>query len=180
MKSKILIVLSVLVLGSFSQLKAQKYTSPVKKIYDQVSDAENISAVYITSGMLHFSMSLASAMSDDEKIDSLKNLVKSMNEIILIGNMGPSMMSSNAIKELKNELAGNDYQLMVNMKENGEELSVFVLEDAQAGKIKDFVVIMNEHSEGMMLSISGLMTYEQLAGVAALADIDVGDFIPIH
>lgn len=163
----------------FDNVKAQQYISPVKAIYGELSEKDGLSAVLITSSMLKFSMSIAAAVSNDAEIDSLKVLVNAMDEIILLGNMSSSDFPDENIKKLANILKKGGYNLMVQMKENGEELNVFMLEDAKTKKIKDLVVIMKERNERMVLSITGDMTTEQLAGVAALANIDIGNFIPL-
>lgn len=179
MKSKIIALLAILILGTgTTTLRAQKYESPVKAIYNELSDHEGLSAVYITSAMLKFSMSIAAAVSDDEQLDSLKLLISHMDEIILLGEMPSTLFSHEQAKKLENTLKKSNYNLMIKMKENGEELNVYMLEDGNSDKIRDLVVIVLDGNERMILSITGHMTTKELASVAALANIDIGNFLP--
>lgn len=182
MKTRIIILFSLVILSvNAPQVLAQKFTSPVKEVYNSLSQRDDLSlsAVYITKSMLKFSMSIASAVSNDAQIDSLKLLVDNMDEIILLGDMSSTVFGDEQIKTLRNALQKKGYDLMVQMKERGEELNVYVLEDGNSEKIRDLVVIVKEQNERMVLSISGHMTTKELAAVASLADIDIGDFIPL-
>lgn len=183
MKTRMFLFLATIFFSAnINQVQAQKYTSPVKAIYNELSDAEgaNLSAVYISSSMLKFSMSIAASVNGDEKLDSLKLLISHMDEIILLGDMPSSIFSDDQVKQLKNTLNNRGYNLMVKMKDQGEELNVYMLEDGKTDKIRDLVVIVKERNERMVLSITGHMTTQELASVAALANIDIGEFIPIH
>lgn len=179
MKTKSIAIYCLLFFAAFnfSHVNAQKYSSPVKAVYDELSGKDGLSAVLITSSMLRFSMSIAAAVSNDAEIDSLKVLVNSMDEIVLLADMSSSAFPDESIKKLENILKKGGYNLMVQMKENNEELNVFMLEDEKSNKIKDLVVIVKENNERMVLSITGNMTPEQLAAVASIANINIGDFI---
>ncbi len=181
MKSRIILTLTCLFIAMHLQhLSAQTYTSPVKTVYDELSsqDISGLSAVYISSSMLKFSLSIASAVNSDQKLDSLKLLVSHMDEIILLGDMPSSVFSDEQVKKLENTLKKGGYNLMVKMKDNDEELNVYMLEDSKSEKIRDLVVIVKERNERMVLSITGHMTTQELAAVASLANIDIGDFLP--
>ncbi len=172
----------LVILGAMipSFVSAQNYTSPVKKIYKDLSGQPAVSTVFLTSGTLKMSLSLIGGNMEQAQRDSLRNLINSMNEIIVLGNLSPATFNAQKVKALKEELEKADYQMMVEVREGVESLNVYMLEDPKKHTIKDLVAIINENGGGTLLSITGDMTPQQLASVAAYANIDISQFLNVQ
>ena len=174
LKTITLISLILISISSFGQ------SAILNKIFDKYEYNENFSEVHITQKMLKSIVPM-----NDGNVEG-KEIVENFKEIRLISNEANEMIVPSFIEIIK-ELKTQKYEKLMSMKESGEMVSIYLLENKN-GKIIDFVMLSSDtrvsgssetKTEQMILRIRGTLTLKQVVMVGELVDVNIGGFLDL-
>lgn len=153
----ILAALLLMTVGSFAQ--------DGKSIYQKYSDAENVSAVYVSPAMFRLIGKLPEITADTEdgKVD-LTPVIASLTGMYVIDSQNQSINSALA-SDVKKFIASGKYELLMEAKENGQTMRMYTLGDEKI--VNSFVMLALENDETTFICIDGKMNRSDLEKVLA-------------
>lgn len=159
MKKFLLItVLSLIGISSFAQSG--------KSIYNKYSEAEGVSAVYISPAMFRLMGKLPDMSFSDEDID-LSKVVKSLDGFYLLDSENESINRELAA-DVRKFIQGNEYELMMEVKDDGEVVKMFTI--GKGDDITGFVMLSDEKDECTFICMDGHMSREMLESIISKID----------
>ena len=153
----ILAALLLMTIGSFAQNG--------KSIYQKYSDAENVSAVYISPAMFRLIGKLPEITADTEdgKVD-LTPVIASLTGMYVIDSHNQSINNALA-SDVKKFISSGKYELLMEAKENGQTMRMYTLGDEKV--VDSFVMLALENDETTFICIDGRMNRKDLEKVLA-------------
>lgn len=153
----ILAALLLMTIGSFAQNG--------KSIYQKYSDAENVSAVYISPAMFRLIGKLPEITADTEdgKVD-LTPVIASLTGMYVIDSHNQSINNALA-SDVKKFISSGKYELLMEAKENGQTMRMYTLGDEKV--VDSFVMLALENDETTFICIDGKMNRKDLEKVLA-------------
>ncbi|MFC0875585.1 DUF4252 domain-containing protein [Saccharicrinis sp. FJH2] len=169
----LLVTISVLLLSQTTV--AQQFKSPVRTLYEKYEDNSDMNMMYMSKKM--FELKFGQKLKENYSDFNPENLINNFNEMILIGGEDDKLIPDDDMKKLKNEIRDKNYEQIVKMVDDGESLTVYILEDKKTDRIKDLIVMALEDDEQLILSVSGNMTMKEIITVSRLLDINILDVL---
>ena len=160
---KRIIIIATLLLASIST-----FAQNGKSIYQKYSDAENVSAVYISPAMFRLIGRIPDINIGDDKVN-LASVIKSMNGLYILNTSDPKIgdgIYSTAEKFVKK----GQYELLMEAKENGEATRMFTVGTDKI--VKGFVMLSKSGEDISFISIDGEIEREKLEAAIAEAAAD--------
>lgn len=153
----ILAALLLVTIGSFAQ--------DGKSIYQKFSDAENVSAVYISPAMFRLIGKLPEITADTEDgtVD-LTPVIASLTGMYVIDSHNQSINSALAA-DVKKFISSGKYELLMEAKDNGQTMRMYTLGDEKI--VNSFVMLALENDETTFICIDGKMNRKDLEKVLA-------------
>ena len=153
----ILAAMLLVTIGSFAQ--------DGKSIYQKFSDAENVSAVYISPAMFRLIGKLPEITADTEDgtVD-LTPVNASLTGMYVIDSHNQSINSALAA-DVKKFISSGKYELLMEAKDNGQTMRMYTLGDEKI--VNSFVMLALEHDETTFICIDGKMNRKDLEKVLA-------------
>ncbi|MFB6318080.1 DUF4252 domain-containing protein [Saccharicrinis sp. FJH54] len=167
----LLVMISVLLLSQTAV--AQQFKSPVRTLYEKYEDNSDMNMMYMSKKM--FELKFRQKLQGNP--DFPEDIIDNFNEMILIGGEDDQLIPDDEMKKLKNEIRDKGYDQIVKMVDDGESLTVYILEDKKTDRIKDLIVMALEDDEQLILSVSGNMTMKEIITVSRLLDINILDVL---
>ena len=136
-----------------------------KSIYQKYSDAENVSAVYISPAMFRLIGKLPEITADTEdgKVD-LTPVISTLTGMYVIDSHNQSINSALA-SEVKKFITSGKYELLMEAKDNGQTMRMYTLGDENI--VNSFVMLALENDETTFICIDGKMNRKDLEKVLA-------------
>lgn len=151
-------VLSLIGISSFAQSG--------KSIYNKYSEAEGVSAVYISPAMFRLMGKLPDMSFSDKDID-LSKVVKSLDGFYLLDSENESINRELAA-DVRKFIQGNEYELMMEVKDDGEVVKMFTI--GKGDDITGFVMLADEKDECTFICMDGHMSREMLESIISKID----------
>ncbi len=129
-----------------------------KSIYKKYSDCEKVSAVYISPAMFRLIGQIPDLEVEDESIN-LTPIIKSLKGLYLINSENPDIRES-VIKDVERFVDSDDYELLMEAKEEGEIVRIYTVGNEQT--VKGFVMLALEATELTFICIDGEMARDDL------------------
>jgi competence protein ComGC len=163
----LLVIISVMFL--FGTTSAQQFKSPVRTLFEKYEDNSGMNMMYVSKKM--FELKFRQKLQGNP--DFPEDIIDNFNEMILVGGEDGRAIPSDDMKKLKDDIRDKGYDQIVKMVEDGESLTVYILEDKKTNRIKDLIVMALEDDEQLIMSISGNMTLQEIVTVSRLLDINI-------
>ncbi|MFB6341328.1 DUF4252 domain-containing protein [Saccharicrinis sp. FJH62] len=167
----LLVMISVLFVSHTTV--AQQFKSPVRMLYEKYEDNSDMNMMYMSKKM--FELKFRQKLQGNP--DFPEDIIDNFNEMILIGGEDDKLIPDDEMKRLKSEIRDKNYEQIVKMVDDGESLTVYILEDKKTDRIKDLIVMALEDDEQLILSVSGNMTMKEIITVSRLLDINILDVL---
>ena len=146
----ILAALLLISLGAFSQ--------DGKSIYRKYSEAEGVSAVYISPAMFRLIGKIPDLNVEGEDID-LAPVIQSLTGLYIIDSENPAINADLKADAEKFVLSGH-YELLMEAKDSGETVSMYTV--GSKDTVTGFVMIAAEQDETTFIFIDGKMNRDDL------------------
>ena len=156
------IVFSMLILFTVMTVYGQK--SAVDRVFDKYSGKDGYTTVYISSYMFNM---LNKLESDDPEFNEYKKATAGIKSIKILTQEDNNSVSF--AKELLDQLPRSEYQEMMVVKEENEE--VLFLAKEENGKITEFLLIVSGGGEDALIAIQGIIDLESIASIAQGLDM---------
>jgi hypothetical protein len=134
-----------------------------KSIYQKYSDAEGVSAVYISPAMFRLIGKIPDLQIEGEDVN-LAPIIKSLTGLYLIDSENPAINASLKADAEQFVRKGN-YELLMEAKDSGETMRLFTIGTETI--VNGFVMIADEGDETTFIFLDGKMNREELEKVIA-------------
>ena len=134
-----------------------------KSIYQKYSDAEGVSAVYISPAMFRLIGKIPDLQIEGEDVN-LAPIIKSLTGLYLIDSENPAINASLKADAEQFVRKGN-YELLMEAKDSGETMRLFTV--GTETMVNGFVMIADEGDETTFIFLDGKMNREELEKVIA-------------
>lgn len=158
---KFVTIVAVMLFVSLPLLRSQTVLEKFHKKYQNDSFTE----VNISGMMFEF---ISEMMEEDFE----KEMMESFKGLKMLVSKSPKPQYVETINKMLSE---NSYQEMMTVKEDGNDLGIYVIRDRD--KIKDLVIMAVDDSEFMIIQIVGLFKDSDLKKIAKTVNIDKLDVL---
>lgn len=148
----------VLIIITISLLSFAAFAQDGKSIYNKYSDAENVSAVYISSSMFRIIGKLPDIDINDEDVN-LSSVVKSLAGLYIISSEN-ERINSNLMKDAEKMVKSGSYEILMEAKDNGEIVHIYT--SGKGDEIDKFVLIASEQNECTFICLDGKISRSDL------------------
>ena len=134
-----------------------------KSIYQKYSDAEDVSAVYISPDMFR----LIGKIPDLEVGDSHVNLapiIRSLSGLYII-NSENGRINDKLVGEVRHFISNGRYELLMEAKDAGEVVRMYTVGTEKI--VNSFVMLASDGPETTFICLDGQMDREELEGILA-------------
>ena len=155
---KRIVIIAILLLASIFS-----FAQTGKSIYQKFSDAEGVSAVYISPAMFRLIGKIPDLQIEGEDVN-LAPIIKSLTGLYLIDSENPAINASLKADAEQFVRKGN-YELLMEAKDSGETMRLFTVGTETI--VNGFVMIADEGDETTFIFLDGKMNREELEKVIA-------------
>ena len=134
-----------------------------KSIYQKYSDADSVSAVYISPAMFRLIGKLPDMHVEGNDVN-LTPIIKSLSGLYLIDSQN-SKINAALPKEVERLISKGQYELLMEAKDNGETVRIYT--DGTETVINSFVMISVDGPETTFICLDGKMNRDDLEKVLA-------------
>ena len=129
-----------------------------RSIYRKYSDAENVSAVYISPAMFRLIGKLPNLTVGDKDTD-IAPIIQTLSGLYIIDSNNPEVNEA-LRKDTEKYTDSSRYELLMEAKEDGELTSIYTAGSETV--VESFVMITNSGSEMTFICIDGRMNRDDL------------------
>ena len=148
----------LILVATLMMISVAMFAQSGKSIYKKYSDCEKVSAVYISPAMFRLIGQIPDLEVEDENIN-LTPIIKSLKGLYLINSENPDIRES-VIKDVERFVDSDDYELLMEAKEEGEIVRIYTVGNEQT--VKGFVMLALEATELTFICIDGEMDRDDL------------------
>ena len=134
-----------------------------KSIYQKYSEAEGVSAVYISPAMFRLIGKIPDLNVEGESVN-LAPIIQSLSGMYLIDSDNPKINASIKADADKLVKSGN-YELLMEVKDSGETVRIYTV--GSKSVVEGFVMITVSGNETTFISLDGKMSREELDNLLA-------------
>ena len=153
---KRIFLLAVLLLGA---LTASAQSG--KSIYQKYSDADNVSAVYISPAMFRLIGKIPDLEIGDNNVN-LAPLIRSLSGLYIINSENPRV-NDKLSSEVSRFISNGRYELLMESKDAGEVVRMYTVGTEKV--VNSFVMIAADGPEATFICLDGQMDRQELEGV---------------
>jgi hypothetical protein len=153
---KRILILAVLLL---SALTASAQSG--KSIYQKYSDAEGVSAVYISPAMFRLIGKIPDLEVGDDHVN-LAPLIRSLSGLYII-NSENARVNEKLSSEVSRFISNGRYELLMESKDGGEVVRMYTVGTEKI--VNSFVMVAAEGPETTFICLDGQMDRQELEGV---------------
>ena len=153
---KRILLLAVLLLGA---LTASAQSG--KSIYQKYSDADNVSAVYISPAMFRLIGKIPDLEFGDNNVN-LAPLIRSLSGLYIINSENPRV-NDKLSSEVSRFISNGRYELLMESKDAGEVVRMYTVGTEKV--VNSFVMIAADGPEATFICLDGQMDRQELEGV---------------
>lgn len=152
MKRILFITLILLIVSSFSA-----FAQNGKSIYQKYSDAENVSAVYISPAMFRLIGKIPDLEVNDSDIN-LAPVIRSLTGMYILNSENQSINAS-LRGEVERFIQGGRYELLMEVKDDGETVRMYTVGNSKT--IESFVMLAGDNDEVTFICLDGQMPRDE-------------------
>lgn len=134
-----------------------------KNLYKKYSEAEGVSAVYISPAMFRMMGKLPDLNVEGQSVN-LAPIIKTMSGLYLINSENPEINAGLA-KEVEKFISKGDYELLMETKDAGETVRMYTVGTETV--VESFVMIASEENQTTFICLDGKMNREELEAILA-------------
>ena len=134
-----------------------------KSIYKKYSDAENVSAVYISPAMFRMMGKIPEMEVGDSEMN-LTPVIKSLTGLYLISSENGSI-NAKLKADAEAFVKSGKYDILMEVKDNGETVHIYTI--TKGDIVSSFVMLAYDKDECTFICLDGQMAREQLEGLIA-------------
>ena len=154
---RIAIIAALLLASIFS------FAQTGRSIYQKYSDAEGVSAVYISPAMFRLIGKIPDLHVEGEDVN-LAPIIQSLSGLYLIDSENPKVNAELKAEAAKFINAGN-YELLMEAKDSGEIVRMYTM--GTETLVNGFVMIAEDGGESTFIYLDGKMNREDLENIIA-------------
>ena len=132
-----------------------------KSLYQKYSDAENVSAVYISPAMFRLIGKIPD-MEIGENNVNLAPLIRSLSGLYII-NSENTQINDKLVSEVNRFINSGKYELLMESKDAGEVVRMYTVGTEKV--VNSFVMVASQGSEATFICLDGQMDRQELEGV---------------
>ena len=132
-----------------------------KSLYQKYSDAENVSAVYISPAMFRLIGKIPD-MEIGENNVNLAPLIRSLSGLYII-NSENTQINDKLVSEVNRFINSGKYELLMESKDAGEVVRMYTVGTEKI--VNSFVMVASQGSEATFICLDGQMDRQELEGV---------------
>jgi len=129
-----------------------------RKIYNKYSDAQDVSAVYISSAMFRLMGSIPEMAVGDGEVN-LTPIIRSLSGLYIIDSENPDI-NSDIKRDVEKFVKSGRYEMLMEVKEDGEVVHMFTTGDDEI--VTGFVMLTYEDTMCTFICLDGQMPRGQL------------------
>lgn len=155
---KRIIIIATLLLASILS-----FAQNGKSIYQKYSDAENVSAVYISPAMFRLIGKIPDLKVEDSDVN-LAPIIQSLGGLYILSSENPrinAQLKSDAERFIK----GGEYELLMEAKDNGETVRMYTVGTEKV--VHSFVMLAIDGDEINFICVDGKMDRDDLEKLMA-------------
>ncbi|MEM1321053.1 MAG: DUF4252 domain-containing protein [Bacteroidota bacterium] len=161
---KYLLVLFIALLGTSSSLLAQP--DAISQYFDQYVDNEDFTVVYVSAKMFEILGKLDLEELKDEEAEKAMEVVKNLKGIrVLTTEKEPMKYYNEAVDKINT----NDYELLVKVREEDENVHLFVKDEGDI--INELFVLVGGVDEFVLVSLIGDIDLKTVSKLAKSVDM---------
>lgn len=153
----------IFIVAAMMLLAVTTFAQNGKSIYNKYSDAENVSAVYISPAMFRMIGKLPDMEVNDENVN-LTPIIRSLTGLYLINSDNPAI-NADIRKDVETFVKSGSYEVLMEAKDGGETMRIYVV--SKAGMVKSFVLLAYEKNECTFICLDGELPQKQLEDLLA-------------
>jgi hypothetical protein len=134
-----------------------------KAIYQKYSDAEGVSAVYISPAMFRMIGRIPDLETGDGKVN-LSPVIRSLTGMYILNSSNPDI-NSTLRSEVERFISAGRYELLMEAKDSGEAVRMYTVGTEQV--VNGFVMLAAEAEEVSFICLDGEMPREQFETLVA-------------
>ncbi|MGL4326829.1 MAG: DUF4252 domain-containing protein [Tannerellaceae bacterium] len=152
MKRQILFLL--IALCSLPSLSAQN------DLYKKYSGKKGVTSVYVSQALLEMMPSF------DVKSDNIdiSNILSKLTGIYILSSSDTSI-TEQLIKDSEHFGKDQNYELLMQVKDSGDNVDFFVKKNKSNSLFQEFVMVVNEPTEFMVIQLLGNMTLDDIKNI---------------
>ena len=132
-----------------------------KSLYQKYSDAENVSAVYISPAMFRLIGKIPD-MEIGENNVNLAPLIRSLSGLYII-NSENTQINDKLVSEVNRFINSGKYELLMESKDAGEVVRMYTVGTEKI--VNSFVMVASQGTEATFICLDGQMDRQELEGV---------------
>lgn len=148
----------ILSIAALMLLTAASFAQDGKSIYKKYSEANKVSAVYISPAMFRMIGKIPNMEVGDEDVN-LTPVIKSLNSLYLISSENTDI-NSDMKRDIDSFVRSGDYELLMEVKDEGEIVHIYTVTDKDM--VKSFVLMTYDKEECTFICLDGEMPRQQL------------------
>jgi len=134
-----------------------------RKIYNRYSDAQGVSAVYMSSAMFRLMGSIPEIAVGDGEVN-LTPIISSLSGLYIIDSENPAI-NADIKRDVERFVKSGQYEMLMEVKEDGEVVHMFTTGDEKI--VTGFVLLTYEEMACTFICLDGQMPRDQLEGAIA-------------
>ena len=132
-----------------------------KSLYQKYSDAEGVSAVYISPAMFRLIGKIPDLEVGDNHVN-LAPLIRSLSGLYII-NSENARVNDKLVSEVSRFISSGRYELLMESKDGGEVVRMYTVGTEKI--VNSFVMIASDGPEATFICLDGQMDRQELEGV---------------
>ena len=136
-----------------------------KSIYQKYSDAESVSAVYISPAMFRLIGSIPDLEVGEDKVN-LSPLIQALNGFYIIDSENPDI-NGKLRSEVETLINRGKYEMLMEVKESGETVRMYTMGNEKT--VEGFVMLAAEAAEVTFICLDGSMPRKDFEALVAKA-----------
>jgi hypothetical protein len=155
---KKILAIAALLLGFVSA-----YAQNGKSIYMKYSDAENVSAVYVSPAMFRLIGKIPEIQANNGEVD-LTPVIRGLSGLYIINseNLG---INDSLYKDVSRFIDSGKYEMLMEVKDNGEIMHMYTCGDEKV--VTSFVMLAKDGDELTFICLDGKLDRAQLEDLMA-------------
>lgn len=146
-------------------LSASMFAQNGRNIYNKYSEAQNVSAVYISPAMFRLMGKIPSVKVDGGDVD-FTSIVKSLTGFYLIDSENQTINSS-IRADVEKFVKSGSYEMLMEVKDEGEIVHFYTVGNGDT--ITSFIMLAHEAGECTFICMDGEMKRDKLEEIIAKA-----------
>lgn len=148
----------ILAIAAAALLAITSFAQDGKNIYRKYSEAENVSAVYISPAMFRMIGKLPDMAIGADNVN-LTQVVNSLSGMYLIDSENPAI-NAGIIKDVEAFVKADAYEILMEAKDGGETTRIYTV--GKGDTVNSFVLLTYGKNECTFICLEGDLTKQQL------------------